>query len=205
MMKAWMKQKQISYGIRYNPPPPPPPSTWLSGCVMFCFCWSGCIIKNIHTNIPPFNLVEWMCNVFWLKWVYYEKNTYPSHIFLTLVLSWSPWKKIMKTVLFTSSPCKHMVASLHGCPHNWPFASPLMTCRYSSQRPSNAKIRWLSVWHKFVPKGPTIQYWLVKIYLIYHTRVSIIHSRSLFWVSVLGGHTLDFRPREAPFTYMDQF
>ena len=103
-----------------------PPSTWLSGGVV-CVGWSGCIIKN----------------------------TYPSHIFLTLVLSWSPWKKIMKTVLFTSSPCKHMVAPLDSCLHNLPFLSPLMTCRYSSQRPSNAKIWWLSVSHKFVPKGPT--------------------------------------------------
>lgn len=30
---------------------------------------------------------------------------YPSQIFLTLFLSWSPWKKMMKTDLWTWSPC----------------------------------------------------------------------------------------------------
>lgn len=31
--------------------------------------------------------------------------TYPSQIFLTLFFSWSPWKKMMKTDLWTWSPC----------------------------------------------------------------------------------------------------
>ena len=31
--------------------------------------------------------------------------TDPSQIFLTLVLSWSPWKKMRNTVLYTSAPC----------------------------------------------------------------------------------------------------
>lgn len=31
--------------------------------------------------------------------------TYPSQIFLTLFFSWSPWKKMMKTDLWTWSLC----------------------------------------------------------------------------------------------------
>ncbi len=37
---------------------------------------------------------------------------YPSQIFLTLFLSWSPWKKMMKTDLWTWSPCGHTVRTL---------------------------------------------------------------------------------------------
>lgn len=31
-------------------------------------------------------------------------QTHPSQIFLTLVLSWSPWKKMIKTLFCISSP-----------------------------------------------------------------------------------------------------
>lgn len=37
--------------------------------------------------------------------------TYPSQIFLTLFLSWSPWKKMMKTDLWTWSPCGNIIQS----------------------------------------------------------------------------------------------
>ena len=41
------------------------------------------------------------------------KDTNPSQIFLTLVLSWSPWKNIRNTDLYTSAPCKwHHVTAL---------------------------------------------------------------------------------------------
>lgn len=39
-------------------------------------------------------------------------NAHPSQIFFTLFFSWSPWKKIMNTDLWTWSPCWKRVCSM---------------------------------------------------------------------------------------------
>ena len=50
----------------------------------------------LHEHKPP--LCGRLCGSFLIR------NTYPSQIFLTRLRSWSPWKKRMKTTLYTLSP-----------------------------------------------------------------------------------------------------
>lgn len=56
---------------------------------------------------------EWVQTCIWYSETLHKVHrssrlTYPSQIFLTLFLSWSPWKNMMKTDLWTWSPCGSM-------------------------------------------------------------------------------------------------